>query len=268
METASSSKPDSSYSSAQCLPPCARLNPHRPLMPPLQLSIREQERFCDRRTSLLAAVEQSLKACSLKTIAQKQSNTTLLCSVPSPSHGGGGGGDGSADWDQANGNFSARATLLEYTCQEEYSNKITTNDNNSSHAVATIDASSKHCGKSSNASTQEPAIPPASRESRAKRPAARLVRHLEGIARVAEHEHSRRARALVRLKAGAAIRERRCNHHNVGFTVKREENPIPSAGEVTGWGVQGRDIVECCGCIALFEANATLLQNARARGLA
>lgn len=88
------------------------------------------------------------------------------------------------------------------------------------------------------------------------------VRRLEGAANAAERAHAKRARALVRLRAAAALNEREngtVSPENVaasGAEVEREGYRLDEGGEVV-----------CCGrCAVLFAANERLLEEARSRG--
>lgn len=122
--------------------------------------------------------------------------------------------------------------------------------------------------------------------------AVSAVRRVEGAAAAAEREYAKTARSLVRLRAAAALNDRSSDTTNHGGgDVGNEAHTSPAAasrekgsggaiglghGPVkgTGPGTQegagdGRGDLAGCGCgscVLLYEANERLLQEVRARG--
>ncbi|CAM9793853.1 unnamed protein product, partial [Sphacelaria rigidula] len=164
---------------------------------------RERQRFSSRRSSLAAEVEQSLRECSLKTMAETLNRSTATWPFSSPYSSG-----DDADWKQDNhgsGGFdgSAGKTLLvDNTPREEVvssSRSSDNNNNNNNNSGATTTAAV--CGtvrvgtsNSEHGTAQHSPLTPRSRSSSTKNAPNSLVRDMEGVAHAAELKHSRRAR--------------------------------------------------------------------------
>lgn len=99
-----------------------------------------------------------------------------------------------------------------------------------------------------------------------------VTRYLEHVATAAEGAYASRARNLVRLRATAALKERRvgvCGLTEIGspseaYTMEAEAEVLSAHGR----GREGRgNILSCQSCTTLYDANEGLLQEARSRGL-
>lgn len=209
----------------------------------------------DRRSSLIAAVEEALSASSLRKLAEAEASRSSFSSPPPT--------PGALNPKHANGNSSGTP--------------FGGDDNPSpTDRRAGGDDVDHHTFPSSKAYGAEHA-------TSVLRKARRAVRFTEGAAAAAEREYAKRARDLVRMRAVAALKERQDEHEEI-INGGAELRPSPPQLEPGGSGGMGRDsveaaspqargggeagnsLVECGGCAVLFEANERLLQEAKARG--
>jgi len=235
----------------------------------------------DRRFSLIAAVEDGLKACSLRNLAKAEPPMSLTLSPPRaglprpaflPSPNPSPTREIHPKHDKKDGNQKAEALNAQRGASEDDQGNETDGDLDSP-------ASDPWRDQDQNQGFDEEYAASAAR-------AVSVVRRVEGTAAAAEREYAKRARGLVRLRATAALRERNSdtlNHGDIGqgelmSPANREQGsgglvslghgPVESTSPETlgGAGEGRRDLVGCGSCALLFEANERLLQEARARG--
>ncbi|CAM9641212.1 unnamed protein product [Ectocarpus fasciculatus] len=216
---------------------------------------REVKMLDDRRSSLISAVEEALSASSLRKLAEAEASRSSFSS-PSPT-------PRALNPKHANGNNSG----------------VLGDDDSPSPTTGKRADGVDHCTvPSSKAYSAEHTAASVSRKTR------KAVRFAEGAAAAAEREYAKRARDLVRMRAAAALKERRDDHHGEIINGGAEHRTSPrqlekgasggvgrdsvegTSPEARGRGEAGNNLVGCGGCAVLFEANDRLLQEAKDRG--